>query len=51
MEERGCRTGGMQDWRDAVLEGCRTGGMQEMYMRCRTRGKQDRMDKGQENAG
>ena len=24
-----CRTGGMQDWRDAGKEGCKKGGLQE----------------------
>ena len=29
MQGLGCRTGGMQDRRDAGQEGCRKGGMQE----------------------
>ena len=29
VRQVGCRTGGMQEWRDAGLEGCRTRGRQD----------------------
>ena len=41
VRQVGCRTGGMQEWRDAGLEGCRAGGN-------RTGGRQDWKDAGLE---
>ena len=48
VRQVGCRTGGMQEWRDAGLEGCRAQGRQDWREAglegCRTGGKQERRD-------